>query len=98
MSPVDSSQVYHRMVEMYRRSLKSQIEQGHEAKAWNWKRGIQLRKAEEEDHADTEKFQKQDTVGAFMTSQCDLELACRAHLKRSGEGNHKFYDNCKDTR
>ena len=45
-----------------------------------------------------EKFQKQDTVGAFMTSQCDLELACRAHLKRSEEGNHKFYGNCKDSR
>lgn len=45
-----------------------------------------------------EKFQKQDTVGAFMTSQCDLELACRTHLKRSEEGNHKFYGNCKDSR
>lgn len=28
-----------------------------------------------------EKFQKQNTAEAFMTSQCDLELACQAHLK-----------------
>ena len=45
-----------------------------------------------------EKLQKQNTVEAFMTSQCDLELACQAHLKRSEEGNHKFYGNCKDSR